>query len=111
MQITSLDQIPETGVSHNTRIRKQVIVANNQIRNVTHFSRAVFPAGEVAWAHSHTDMTEVFLIEAGVGEMAINGQAFRVSAGTCISVEPGDEHELRNVGKEELVVLYFGVLI
>jgi mannose-6-phosphate isomerase-like protein (cupin superfamily) len=30
-------------------------------------------------------------------------------AGSCIAIEPGETHELRNPGTAELVVLYLGI--
>jgi mannose-6-phosphate isomerase-like protein (cupin superfamily) len=110
MKLTSLDTTPTSDVSHNARIRKQLLIGNGTIRHLTNFSRAVFPAGEIACAHSHRDMTEVFFIESGSGEMAVNERTIHMTPGVCITIEPGEIHELRNTGSDPLVVLYFGVI-
>ncbi len=110
MHIHSLDHIPETDVSHNARIRKQVLIPNGHIEHLTNFSRAVFPPGEVADAHHHRDMTEVFLVASGSGEMAVNDAVFPMTPGVCITIEPTETHELRNTGTDDLVVLYFGIV-
>lgn len=109
MKISKLATTPETEVSHNPKIKKKVLIGNGDIPNITYFSRAVLPEGEVAESHSHPDMTEVFLIESGLGEMSIDGVTRALTPGTCITVEPYENHELRNTGTSDLVVLYFGV--
>lgn len=110
MKLTSLACTPDSDVSHNARIRKKLLIANGDIRHLTNFSRAVFPPGEIANGHRHRDMTEVFFVESGAGAMAVNQQVIAMLPGTCITIEPGDYHELRNTGSTELVVLYFGVI-
>lgn len=109
MKLCALADLEETTVSHNPKIRKQIFIANGEIPSITNFARAVFPPGEVAHVHCHTDMTEVFLIESGHGTITVNDRSFSISAGTCITVEPQEAHELHNTGSTALVVLYFGV--
>ena len=111
MKLSSIASSPEREVSHNPVIKKHVLIDNGQIERITNFSRAVFPPGETAPLHAHTDMTEVFYIESGCGEMEVDGQCVSLPAGTCITVEPGEAHELRNVGGQGMVVLYFGVVV
>ena len=96
---------------HNPQISKRVMIKNGQIPNLTNFSQGVFPPGELAPKHSHQDMYEVFLVERGSGTIKINDQPHRVEAGTCLTAEPGDAHEVINSGNEELVVTYFGIEI
>lgn len=110
MKITSLTQSPEMAVSHNPEIKKHVLISNGEIGGITNFSRAVFPAGHIAPIHSHQDMAEVFYIESGCGEIEIDGQVIDLPAGSCITIEPGESHELRNRGRKDMAVLYFGVL-
>lgn len=110
MKFSSLKDAPELAVSHNALIRKQCLVAPGDIDAISNFSRAVFPPGEVANGHSHEDMTEVFFIESGVGEIEIDGRVVSLAAGACVIVEPGEYHELRNTGADSLVVIYFGVV-
>lgn len=110
MKITTLNGIQETGVSHNHKIKKRVMVNNNEIKHITNFSQAIFPPGECAATHSHPDMTEVFFVQSGEGEFKINEKTFPLIAGTCITIDTGDTHELTNTGADDLVVMYFGVL-
>ncbi len=111
MRISALENTAETEVSHNPRIKKKVLISAGEIPYITNFSRAVFPAGEVAPGHSHRDMTEVFFVESGRGEICVNGNNVELRPGTCVTVEPTESHELRNTGTSDLVVLYFGVAL
>ena len=111
MKIVSLNDLPPAQVSHNAAIGKQVLIEGGELGPITYFSRAVFPPGEVADAHSHRDMGEVFFIQEGRGEIEIDGTVHAIEAGSCIKIVPGEVHELRNTGSDDMVVLYFGVLV
>ena len=98
-------------MSHNARIRKRVMVENGEVGSITSYSRAIFPPGEKAGAHCHDDMTEIFTVESGCGEIRIDDVAYVFSAGVTVVVEPGEVHEIANTGNSELVVTYFGVIV
>lgn len=42
--------------------------------------------------------------------MEVDGNVFGVCSGTNVTVYPGEAHEIRNNGTEDVVVLYFGVV-
>ncbi len=84
------------------------MINKGEISDITQFSRAVFPPGEIAHAHKHPDMTEIFYIESGHGEIIINGIHHPIEPGTCIVIEPGEAHELRCSENTEMSVIYFG---
>ena len=111
MKICSLETIDFTLVSHNSRIKKQVMLKNGELGCITNFSKASFPVGEMAPMHQHEDMGEVFLIESGEGLIRVNDTEYRLSSGMCITVEAGERHEIVNTGRVELVVIYFGVKV
>ena len=111
MKRIKINELPEQGVSHNARIRKRQILADGEIGPITTYSRAVFPPGEKADAHSHGDMAEIFTVESGCGEIRIDDVAYVFPAGVAVVVEPGETHEITNTGSTELVVTYFGVLV
>ncbi len=110
MKRVSLSELSDQGVSHNTAIRKKVMVQPGDIPHLTNFSQATFAPGQVAKAHAHSDMYEVFFVSAGNGTMAVNGADQDLSQGVCILVEPGDVHEVTNTGDEPLVLTYFGIV-
>lgn len=111
MKLIKTNELPEQGVSHNARIRKQVILENGEIGSITNYARALFPPGEKAGAHSHDDRVEIFTVEAGRGEIRIDDVAYVFSVGLTVVVEPGEVHEIVNTGNSELVLTYFGVIV
>lgn len=109
MTITHLSQLFIQPVSHDPHLSKQVMIANGVVPHVTNFSQAVIPPNETVTTHHHQDMWEVFLVSEGEGSITINGTEHTLTKGTCVVVEPGEEHSLVNTGKSALVLTYFGV--
>ncbi len=118
MKITALNQLPVESVSHNPAIKKQVMLRMGDLPHLTNFSQARFQPGQVADAHMHTDMHEVFFVESGEGAIALRtGEAnatgtviYPLTPGTCIAVAPYESHKVTNTGTEELVLTYFGLI-
>ena len=111
MKLIKLSELPETGVSHNERIRKRTLLTQDDLDPIVNYARAVFPPGEKAEAHHHEDIAEVFSVTSGVGEIRIDDVGYVLSVGTTVVVEPGEVHEIINTGAEELVLTYFGVVV
>jgi quercetin dioxygenase-like cupin family protein len=109
MKQTSLTQILEQGVSHNPAIRKKVLFPSSELPHLLNFAQARFAPGQVAAAHSHCDMWEVFFVEAGNGTIIIDGHPYPLTAGVCIAVEPGELHEVSNTGDGDLTLTYFAL--
>lgn len=111
MKRVSLHSLPEETVSHNPAIKKKVMLRLGELPHLTNFSQARFAPGQIASAHAHVDMCEVFFVEAGLGTISIDGQDHVLSPGVCVAVEPGETHEVCNTGSEELVLTYFGLRV
>ena len=47
--------------------------------------------------------------ESGSGEIQVDDRVEPVAGGDCVTVMPGEVHEVRNTGSEDLAVLVFGV--
>lgn len=109
MKRTVLNDLPEESVSHNPAIKKKVMLRLGDLPHLTNFSQARFAPGQVAAAHAHSDMCEVFFVEEGKGIIRIDQNDYPLTTGVCIAVEPGETHEVRNTGSEELVLTYFGL--
>ncbi len=109
MRVSLIDSTEELEVSHNTKIKKHVLISKDVIDHLTMFSRAVFPPGEIADSHSHSEMTEVFFVVSGQGLILVNDRSVPLQTGTCVTVEPEEMHELKNTGSTDMVVLYFGI--
>jgi mannose-6-phosphate isomerase-like protein (cupin superfamily) len=110
MKQAALSDLPIQPVSHNRAIQKKVMLRVGDLPHLTNFSQARFALGQVAAAHQHSNMYEVFFVEAGQGTIAIDGTPYALNPGVCIAVEPGETHEVSNTGSEELVLTYFGLL-
>lgn len=63
----------------------------------------VTPGHEVP-IHTH-EITEVYLIWEGKGEMEINGEVKMFSKGTIFASPAGVEHGMKNAGDEDLIIL------
>ncbi|KAG0365598.1 cupin domain-containing protein [Gamsiella multidivaricata] len=110
MKITSLDSLPVAYVSHDSTVEKKVLLKNGDVPHVTQLAVATLKPGEQATKHHHNDMTETFHFQSGWGEMEIDDKVLEVKAGITVTVFPGEAHEIRNTGSENLVVLYFGIV-
>jgi mannose-6-phosphate isomerase-like protein (cupin superfamily) len=111
MRLIHLNELPEQTVSHNREIKKKAMLKLGDLPHLTNFSQARFAPGQIAFAHSHTDMCEVFFVESGLGIIRINGTDYILESGVCIAVEPEEEHEIVNTGKHELIITYFGIQV
>ncbi len=109
MKISSLHNILVEKNSHNPKITKKVLIPKGAVPHLTNLTQATFPAGELANEHSHQDMYEIFFIEKGSGTITINSTPYSVSEGNCMTVEPGDAHEVANTSDEDLVITYMGI--
>ena len=111
MKLVRLDALPVEGVSHNSRITKRVMLRRGELPHLTQFAQSRLRPGEIASAHAHADMVEVFLVEAGEGTIIVDGVPHALSPGSCIAIEPGESHEITCMGNAELVLTYFGIAI
>ncbi len=110
MKKVLLHELPREGVSHDPQIAKQVLLRRGEVPHLNAFSRATLAPGQSARRHAHEDMFEVFFVEAGTGEMRIDAATHQLAPGTCIMVEPREQHEITNTGSADLVLIYFGVV-
>ncbi|UIE38795.1 cupin domain-containing protein [Leptodesmis sichuanensis] len=110
MKLTSLSDLPAEFVSHNPEIQKKVMLRPGDLPHLTNFSQARLAPGQIASAHHHVDMYEVFFVMSGVGVITLDRTPYALTPGVCVAVEPGETHEVKNTGDEELVLTYFGVL-
>ncbi|MEO1673145.1 MAG: cupin domain-containing protein, partial [Cyanobacteria bacterium J06631_2] len=85
MKITNLNHLPQKQVSHNPEITKKVMLSNQEIPHLTNFSQATFAPGQIAAAHAHQDMYEVFFVSSGQGIMRIDGKDHELVPGVCIA--------------------------
>ncbi len=111
MKLTALSQLPIEAVSHNPAIKKQVMLRAGDLPHLTNFAQSRFTPGQVATAHAHQDMSEVFFVTAGSGRICVDGENHRLAVGSCIAIAPNEVHEITNDGDEDLILLYFGIQV
>lgn len=104
-----LTRLPDQPVHGSTEVTKRVMLKYGQVGALTQFAQATFPPGARVDAHEHADMAEIFLVEQGRGEVAIDGRVIEVGPGACVTVQPGESHALDNTGDGPLVLTYFGI--
>lgn len=110
MKKVSLTTIPVTTTSHNNAGKKQQMIAPGDIPHLVQFAQATLIPGEVVAKHSHNDLYEIFFVESGSGVIRINEEEYTLMKGTCITVEPNEQHEIENTGKAKLKLTYFAVI-
>ncbi|GLH72753.1 hypothetical protein GETHLI_12550 [Geothrix limicola] len=109
MQIHSLHDVPTVALGPGTGIQKHMLVGAGAVPHVLQFVRADFQPGQVAPAHAHADMTELFYIEAGAGTLTVDGVSHPLQPGVSFWIEPGEMHEIASSADTSLVVIYVSV--
>lgn len=89
-------------VSHNPELKKKLLVPEG-VGCVRHISQIVLKPGVSAAAHAH-DATEVFYCVRGQLTFHVNGNPVPLVAGSCLIVEPGEEHAIVEVAVESEMV-------
>ncbi|KAG0052892.1 hypothetical protein BGZ83_001977 [Gryganskiella cystojenkinii] len=110
MKVTDLETLPVAYISHDSSVEKKVLLKMGEVPNVSQLAVATLKPGEQASKHNHKDMTETFHFQAGAGEMEVDDKIFEIKAGMTVTVYPGEYHEIRNTGSENLVLIYFGIV-
>ncbi len=85
------------------------MIKSGDMPHLTNFSQAILSPGQIASAHIHQDMSEVFFVESGSGVIYINKSKYPLKKGTCIVVEMQEIHEIVNTSNSDLVLTYFGI--
>jgi mannose-6-phosphate isomerase-like protein (cupin superfamily) len=70
---------------------------------LTFRKRVLHPGSAIGYHLQKED--EVYYIISGTGEMQMNGKTFPVKAGDAILTRPGSSHGLKQVGKDDLVII------
>lgn len=65
--------------------------------------RAFKPGSAIGYHEQHED--EIYYVVSGRGMMTVDGKEFEVGPGTAVLTRPGSSHGLKQIGKEDLVIL------
>jgi len=109
MKLVNLSGIKPEGLSHDADILKRVLLGESELPDSVRLSHALFKPGQKASKHAHLDLCEVFYLLSGSGVIIVDGVSHPLRQGSCIRIDPGEEHELINSGQEDLAVIYFGL--
>ncbi|MBT3227663.1 MAG: cupin domain-containing protein [Candidatus Marinimicrobia bacterium] len=109
MKLVNLKELPQDSVSHNPRIKKQVILKYHEIGNISTLAQSAYPPGEKVEEHVHKDLIEIFIVQSGSGVITIEGSHYDLMTGITVVVEAGERHALENTGLDQLVLQYFGI--
>ena len=60
--------------------------------------------GQVPWHNQEQE--EVYYIVEGTGEMCLGTERKTVCSGQAINIPPGEYHQLTNIGKRPLIMIY-----
>jgi quercetin dioxygenase-like cupin family protein len=103
MKLHTLETAEEKPVSHDPRLKKKLLVPEG-VGCVAHISQIVLKPGDVVSAHAHIDSTEVFYCVRGALTFTINGGPVPLAPGSCLIVEPGEEHAIVEVRADSEMV-------
>ena len=60
-------------------------------------------------AHYHEDMGEIFIILRGQAKILVDGEEAEMGKGEAVAIPPGEVHEMKNAGGEDLEYLAIGI--
>lgn len=63
------------------------------------------PPGTASRLHHHTVADEVYLVQAGHGQIRVDTTTRGISAGNVVVIRPGQLHKVWNLGPEDLVLV------
>src|SRR4051812_15897026 len=104
MHLTSYDAIEPFVTKDGSEIREWAGPVSAPARNQS-LAEATVPVGGATTAHYHRLTEELYLVTAGAGLLAIDGEGRPGSAGDCAVIPPGATHKLFNTGEEPLRVV------
>lgn len=103
MRLHTLEKAEEKSVSHDPGLKKKLLVPEG-VGCVGHISQIVLKPGSTASIHAHQDASEVFYCVRGSITFRVNGSPVTLSAGSCLIVEPKEEHAIVDVAVESEMV-------
>jgi quercetin dioxygenase-like cupin family protein len=71
--------------------------------NLVFRKRILHPGSSIGYHAQEAD--EIYYILSGTGELNMNGETIRVSAGDAILTRPGNSHGIRPAGNEDMTIL------
>jgi quercetin dioxygenase-like cupin family protein len=63
--------------------------------------------GQDQRVHSHAESDKIYVVLRGQGLFHIAGEERQLGSGEAVCAKPGEDHGVKNAGKDDLVLLVF----
>lgn len=92
-------------------VLKRVIAVRDEFQrgHVQMLNWARLPKGAEFRRHYHEDMQEVFVLLQGNVRMDCAGEPITMQAGDTVIVDPGEPHQMLNIGENDAEYIVFGI--
>ena len=104
MYIKELKKCKEITAGDNSTLRELLNPLKENLKIGYSLAHAIVKPGGITLAHS-LKSTEVYYILEGEGEMYIDDEKEKVSAGQAIYIPPNSVQRIKNIGRSDLVFL------
>lgn len=68
-------------------------------------ARIVIPKGKSSEPHFHKISQETYFILEGEGQMCVDGEETTLRSNQACHIEPGEIHQIKNLGESDLIFL------
>lgn len=109
MRIHAPGDLPVAALGPGLAIEKRMLASAEVAPHLMQFVRATFQPAQVAPAHAHPDMTELFYVESGEGTLTVDGVVHLLHPGMTFAVEPGERHGIASTPAAGLVIVYVSI--
>lgn len=104
MDVTNRDAAAAFITKDGSTIREILAPRNSAVARQS-LAEATLAPGAATQAHYHPLTEELYYLLRGKALMAVEAERRSVGPGDAIAIPPGQRHQIRNVGAEELVFL------
>jgi quercetin dioxygenase-like cupin family protein len=106
MKFLPLDEAPFQPVSHDPKLKKKVLISPGTLPHIAAISHIELNSGDTAVSHRHDDAYEVFFGIEGRVEFVVEETHVGLVEGSCLVVEPGETHSIRDAAKGSRMVYF-----
>ena len=104
MNIVNITSVCAFTTKDTSTIREIMAPRNSEITRQS-LAEATLRPGACTEAHYHPQTEELYYIVQGTALIAIEGETHTAAVGDAIGILPGQRHQIRNLGDEDLVFL------
>lgn len=94
MFVRSLAEAEPFTTADGSTIRELLGLPTAPVRNQS-LAEATLEPGQATRRHRHAETEEIYYVVEGAGEMELDGERRRVTAGDAILIPPGAGHQIR----------------